>query len=198
VTALWPELGRTINSLKLADLFLSSMGNTPGVQGPLSLDPKEQSKKWYSAEHSRGFEFVMEKGGKWGWICAANCTAGEHITFSVDYALYSAAGYNEEAEEKAEGTIWTIGFLASYEGMGVFDARTVCTDPTGEITAEATVEVDGQWERKASVYSDSRLLAVGSAVGVCNVTVTSRAAITGRSGNKVKVLALAVGGNDEQ
>ena len=212
VAALWPGMGRAINSLKSTVLFLSSLGSQHSDKGPLSLDPSAfPARRWYSVEHSGGFQFAEEKGVKWGWICDPPCAQGEHVTFSVDYGLYfrysagvarrargsaltaraAAVAAADEGDDEG-GAVLTIGFLASYEGMGVFDCRTVCYGPTGEVT-EGTVQVDGQWERRASVYSDKRLLAVSGAPGKCNVTVTTRAPVPGRTtGNKVKILAVGV------
>ena len=155
--------------------------------------------EWYAVEHGTAsslsdcFKFMDElearRPKKWGYVCDRP-GAGEHITFSLDYAKFLQK-YDPEPELPSGGYAWEIGFLSSYEGMGVFDCQVICTDGA-VVEKNETVTIDGQWEQHISVYTTKLLVAVPSPAGKCTITVVSQAQKDGRSGNKIKIQSIGV------
>jgi hypothetical protein len=79
-------------------------------------------------------------------------------------------------------------------GMGTFrvEVRDYVNDmkkkmPPRKVTE---MEVDGLWDAPISVWSDVQITedSVPGCTGYCEVTVTTNPTVTGREGNKVKVL----------
>ncbi|KAL7433367.1 hypothetical protein ACHAXH_009245 [Discostella pseudostelligera] len=115
-----------------------------------------------------------------GWI-ATDPLGNSSITFSIDlppgecYAVY-------------------LAILRSYMGMGTFrvEVRDYVNDmkkkmPPRKVTE---MEVDGLWDAPISVWSDVQITedSVPGCTGYCEVTVTTNPTVTGREGNKVKLL----------
>jgi hypothetical protein len=163
---------------------------------PSEGDVEDNRGEWYKVEHSSCFDFI-EEHKKFGYVCDST-QVGEHITFSVDYAKYleKYAPDPAKATQPSNGTtsyVWEIGFLSSYEGMGIFDCQVTCTSASGgTVTSNETLTVDSQWKQRISVYTTKQLVVVPSPAGKCSIKVVPQAKKDGRTGNKVKVLSIGV------
>jgi hypothetical protein len=197
----WPAVQKKVTELHSRSLLMNAFTQNGGI-GIFDISGETDRRgrsEWYAVEHGTAsslsdcFKFMDElearRPKKWGYVCDRP-GAGEHITFSLDYAKFLQK-YDPEPELPSGGYAWEIGFLSSYEGMGVFDCQVICTDGA-VVEKNETVTIDGQWEQHISVYTTKLLVAVPSPAGKCTITVVSQAQKDGRSGNKIKIQSIGV------
>ena len=132
-----------------------------------------------------GFKMYADDGLKQrpGWI-ATNPAGGEKITFAMDL-------------KQNECYVVYVALLRSYEGMGtmhveVRDYGNKSAAHVDPITV-SSMKVDGQWDAPISVWSDVQITEDKSpgCTGYCEITVTTEPTVSGRTGNKVKLLTLS-------
>jgi lysophospholipase L1-like esterase len=187
----WPMIpgGYAAVQKKIAELAGAKLVLTANSWGQgLFTIAQGARREWFKVEASPGWKYTFDIENKFGWICESP-EAGEAIKFTINYKLFRE--HHDTINKGASNTkggliVWTLAFLASYEGMGKFDSAISCTG-----APEKTLEIDGQWSKTVSVYEERELNAESTA-DACTITVTSQAQVSGRKGNKIKILGLAV------
>ena len=133
-----------------------------------------------ASTHTAGFTYYEDKFGRFGWI-ATNPAGGESVQFGIDFPVQGGQCY-----------VPYLSVLKSYENMGAFTI-TVTDRNTQQQTS---LEVDGLWKPRISVPSDIALTEDSASpvacTGQCQITVTTKPQIAGRSANKVKIVTLSV------
>ena len=135
----------------------------------------------YDADRG-GWQFRAYKRQKRGWIYDET-QAGAPFALRLSF---------DGAETKTFSI--GLGMLKSYENMGVFTCLVTLCDGS-----ESTIEVDGQWAQRTSVFDLVALplptpLRGGAAGGEALLVITPHAMIAdgARAGNKVKLLSVSV------
>jgi lysophospholipase L1-like esterase len=167
--------------------------------GPFTI-AEGGGRSWFNVKKDKGWEYRQDVENKFGWIYDS-AEAGKSITFTVKYKLFrdnQKAG-NKDASKTTtnDDTLfaWTLGFLASYDGMAKFDCEVSCKSAAGGDTTKS-LEIDGLWAKKLSVYQEQELFEV-PLPDECSIKITSKAQESGRTGNKIKILALSINARAE-
>jgi hypothetical protein len=165
-----PKLGLMVGDPKV----LVERSNFMYVKDTMEVFAKQDPLQ--ATSHSSGFKLYGDTVDRPGWI-ATNPSGGEVAEFSIElprqpcYAIYLAV-------------------LKSYESMGTLNVTV--TDLSNN-EQSASMMIDGLWKSSISVPSDIQITSDEKAgcTGRCNVRITTNPQVSGRTGNKVKIMTLS-------